>query len=36
MLIPETKDADIHTNTDVAMAHNLSADIMKDSRSVQK
>ena len=33
---PETQDADIHFDEDVANVWNFSADIMKESRRVRK
>ena len=35
-LMPETQDADIHSDEDVTNVRNFSADIMKESRSVRK
>jgi hypothetical protein len=36
MLIPDTQDADIHTDEDVTKVHNFSADTTKESYSVRK
>ena len=35
-VMPETQEADIHCDEDVANVRNLSADIMNESRRVRK